>query len=87
MGLKQALVSSLETPLPGSSCPVCHACAQIPATDMEADNYKLTFSPSFGAQIFGEMVSSEPADVKSINNPPRSLSATWFFRQHSSLVP
>ena len=24
MGLKQALVSSLETPLPGSSCPVCH---------------------------------------------------------------
>ena len=62
MGLKQALVSSLETPLPGSSCPVCHA--RKLAIDMEADNYKLPFPPSFGAQIFGETVSSEPASVK-----------------------
>ena len=29
-GLKQALVSSLETPPPGSSCPVCHVHENLP---------------------------------------------------------
>ena len=85
-GLKQALVSGLETRLPGSSCPVCHAHENSP-TNMKADNYKLPFPLAFGAQIFGDTVSSEPAGVKEISNPPRSPSPTWFFCQRSSLVP
>ena len=61
MGLKQTLVSSLEiSPLRSSSFA---ACVKTP-TDMEADNYKLPSPLAFGAQIFGEMVSSEPAGVK-----------------------
>ena len=38
--------------------------APPPHTNMKVDNYKLPFPLSFGAQIFGEMVSSETADVK-----------------------
>ena len=58
MGLKQTLVSSLDTLPP--VLPLFAVHLKTP-TDMEANNYKLHFHPSFGAQIFGETVSSEPA--------------------------
>ena len=61
MELKQTLVSSLETPPPGSSSFAVHA--ETP-TDMEADDYKLPSPLAFRAQTFGETVSSEPASVK-----------------------
>ena len=68
MGLKQTLVSSLETPPLGSSF-VCCGMKTNPSspnthTNMEADNYKLPFLLAFRAQIFRETVSSEPAGVK-----------------------
>ena len=61
MGLKQTLVSSLETLPLGSSSFAAHA--KTP-TDMEADNYKLPSPLAFGTQIFGEMVFSEPTRIK-----------------------
>ena len=66
IGLKQTLVSSLETPPPVSSSFVCCARENHPptTTNMEADNYKLPFPLAFGAQTFGETVPSEPAGVK-----------------------
>ena len=68
IGLKQTLVSSLETPPLGSSFVCCSMETNPPSpnthTTMEADTYKLPFLLAFGAQIFGETVSSEPAGVK-----------------------
>ena len=71
IGLKQTLVSSLETPPPGSSSLfAAHVNTTLPPThtythtNMEADNDKLPFLLTFRAQIFGEMFSSEPAGVK-----------------------
>ena len=61
VGLKQTLVSSLETPpLVSSSFAVR---AKTP-TDMEAVSYKLPCPLAFQAQTFGETVSLEPAGVK-----------------------
>lgn len=53
----------LRDPSSGFFLP-CLLRARKPTTDMEADKYKLPFPLSFGAQIFGETVSSEPASVK-----------------------
>ena len=62
-GLKQALVSGLDAPLPGPSFALFAARMKTP-TDMEADNYKLSFPLAFGDQVAGETVSSEPTGVK-----------------------
>ena len=62
MGLKQTLVSSLETLLQ-VFLPLFAARMKTP-TYMEVDNYKLPSPLAFGAQIFGETVSSDPTSVK-----------------------
>ena len=61
MGLKQTLVSSLDTLPP--VLPLFAVHLKTP-TDMEANNYKLPSPLAFSAQILGEMVSYELASVK-----------------------
>ena len=55
--------SSLQLSDPSSGSSSFVARMKTP-TDMEADDYKLPSPLAFGAQIFGEMVSSEPTSVK-----------------------